>query len=95
MNILLKLAIVSALALMLVPYSFANEWVPPDMIKALERPSFQPDLIAKGPTNVVANNPTNIGKTQKQGEAIPVQGSWLSRWVPFDATTTWVAPIDL
>jgi hypothetical protein len=36
MNRTLKLLLVAVLALMLVPHSFANEWVPPDTLQQLQ-----------------------------------------------------------
>jgi len=45
MNTAVKLSLVAALALILVPYSVANELLPPDIIRMLEAPAVQTNVL--------------------------------------------------
>ncbi|HTY21901.1 MAG TPA: hypothetical protein VMC85_02150 [Desulfomonilaceae bacterium] len=75
MNRTTKLFLVAAFALAMVSYSFANEWLPPDIIRAIEAPVFQPDSLGtkNNPENRRADNPTNVEKSGKQTAGRVVQ----------------------
>jgi hypothetical protein len=96
MNRTLNLLVVAALALMLVPCSYANEWVPPDMIAKIDARPLQADPIGLTVTalNRGLGNPTNIKTSGKQGASPVVQRSSLDDWVPLDIIRTWVIPFD-
>ncbi len=85
MNTLLKVAIVSSLVLVLVPYSLANEWVPSDIIRMLETEYSLPD--SSKPMSISKNMRTDNLWTMtaaKQGAIPSVQHSTLNEWVPSD-----------
>lgn len=89
MNCAVKLLLVAALALMLVPYSFGNEWLPPDIIKMFETPALQPDSSSSKdiPTKWSANNPMTLTNPALQRPS-------LNEWVPLAIMGTWVFPVD-
>jgi len=96
MNRTLTLLVVAALALMLVPCSYANEWVPPDMIAKIDARPSQADPIGLtvSALNRGLGNPTNIKTSGKQAVSPVVQRSPLDEWVPLDIIRTWVIPFD-
>ncbi|MGO9118417.1 MAG: hypothetical protein ACLQPD_12530 [Desulfomonilaceae bacterium] len=96
MNRTLKLLVVAALALVLVPHSYANELLPPDVIRMIEVPALQPDSLAPkdSPKNRGADNPADIKTSGRQGAGPLVQCSSLDEWVPLDIIRTWVIPFD-
>jgi hypothetical protein len=66
MSRLVKLSVVAVLALMLMPYSYANEWVPPEMIKAFQAPAFQPDH-SGAKDNLALSIPDNLKDVKTSG----------------------------
>ncbi len=96
MNRTLNLLVVAALALMLVPCSYANELLPPDIIAMLEARPIQADPI--GSTGSVQqkslDNPTDVKTSGKKGASPVVQRSSIDEWVPLDIIRTWVIPFD-
>jgi hypothetical protein len=101
MSRLVKLSLVAVLALMLVPYSYANEWVPPEMIKAFQAPDFQPDHSgAKDNLAMkIPDNPKDVKTSGKQATNSSVQPSPLNHWIPLESIRTrdirtWVIPFD-
>ncbi len=96
MNYAVKLSLVAVLALMLAPHSLANDWVPPDMIKALTTPASQPDrFVMKNSLKFTgADNPTFISKSVKQEAKPVVQHTPMNERVPPDMLRLWVFPPD-
>jgi len=94
MNGALKLLVVAVLALMLVPYSYANELLPLDIIRMLEAPALQPDLLAtKDSTkNRTADNSTDIKKLGEQQTSPVVQYQTLNEYLPPDIIRMLEAP---
>ena len=92
MKHVVKLFLVAAFALMLVPYSPANEWLPPDILTMFEAPAVQPPLLGTKdtPKNRSANSLINIKKAEKQGTILAVKHSPLNEWVP--SGNEWVPP---
>ena len=96
MNRTLKLLVVAVLALMLVPYSYANELLPPDIIRMIEAPALQPDsLVPKDSRTMVSlHNPKDAKTPGNQGTSPVVQHSSSNEWWPLDIIRTWVFPFD-
>ncbi len=94
MNYAVKLFLVAVLALMLVPYSYANELLPLDIIRMLEAPALQPDLLAtKDSTkNRTADNTTDIKKSGELGTSPVVQHQSLNEYLPPDIIRMLEAP---
>ena|SRR5271157_5285291 len=86
MNYSVKLFLVAGLALMLVPHSFANELLPPDIISMIEAPALQPDSLGSkdSPKSRGADNPADTKKSGKQGTSPVVQHSSLNELLPPD-----------
>src|SRR5271157_427445 len=78
MNYAVKLFLVAGLALMLVPHSFANELLPPDIIRMLEAPAIQPDSLGS------PHNPKDVKTSGKQGTNSSLQHSTLNELLPPD-----------
>jgi len=96
MNRALKLLVVAALALVLVPYSYANEWVPPDMLVMVEAGPLQAAPIGSTASGQIRSldNPTDVKKSGKRVINPVVQYTPMNDWVPLDIIRTWVIPFD-
>ncbi|HTY23061.1 MAG TPA: hypothetical protein VMC85_08015 [Desulfomonilaceae bacterium] len=96
MNSAVKLLLVATFALILVPHSFANEWLPPDIIRMLEAPAIQPDVLGtkNNPRIMLADNPADIKKSGEQRTRPMVQHQSLDEWLPLDIIRMWVFPFD-
>ncbi len=101
MKTLVKLALFSALVWTLVPYSFANEWVPQDIIRMLET-EYLLNAAGGSPDSSVRTNLSKIMRADipttmtngKQRAISSVQYSSPAESWPFDVIRTWVMPLD-
>jgi hypothetical protein len=96
MNSVVKLFLVAALALTLAPHSWANDWVPNDMIKAAYSSALQTNrLVMKNDLKFrSADISADFGKSAKQGAKPVVQYTPINEWVPIDMLRPWVFSPD-
>jgi hypothetical protein len=96
MNRTLNSLVVAALALVLVQYSCANEWVPAEIIAVVKAEISQAGPIGSTASaqNRSPNNPTNIKTSGKQGSSLVVKRSYLDEWAPLDTIRTSVIPFE-
>ena len=94
MNTAVKLSLVAALALILVPYSVANELLPPDIIRMLEAPAIQTNVLAPKDSSKImsADNPTDVKKTGEGQTSLVVQRQSLNELLPPDIIRMLEAP---
>jgi len=96
MKLLIKLILVPAFALMLVPYSLANELLPPDIIRMLEAPTLQINVLitGDGPKIASAGNPSAIKSDGMHRSRPVVQHQSLNELLSSDIIRMWVFPFD-
>jgi len=88
------LSLVVALALILVPYSSANELLPPDIIRMLEAPAVQTNVLAPkdSPKVMSADNPTDVKKSEEVETRPVLQLQTLNELLPPDIIRMLEAP---
>ncbi len=94
MNFAFRFLLVTALVLMFVPHSFANDWLAPDIMTMFEAASYQTDALGtkNNLDNRSAGNPTDTSKTGKQTAGLVVKCSPQNDWVPLDIIRMFEAP---
>jgi len=94
MKTAVKLSLVASLALILVPYSDANELLPPDIIRMLEAPAIQINVLAPKDSSKImsSDNPTDVKKSGEGQTSLVVQRQSLNELLPPDIIRMLEAP---